>query len=481
MLDDQRNATFIIVDTLVEGVVPATIIDLLQRLRRAQTPVSLAWVDESIRLNTIVDVKQYIVQPAKSHEISRTQTTRSPPVATHQSPNGMGSLQSKRKISQLELDSPLTEVRPSGIIRKATDPRVKARTSLTAVYDAESIDTTATMADMHPFLSARRSSSSEVQSQAVKSGEHFDAEHPGQKAPIDPVPPSSGLIAAENSIDEPTGITTLQSTSSPADLKPVVEVNLPLSTSRIPDLSLVLSKPQQSPRLPDSLPTAATPGSAISPHSLELYRPDTPPLPPGLLTCEPNLTPPETREESLIDPNNGAQVTELPGQTMNLIKRQLDPDSPRGSDSTTSSPLRSFVESPMLRVIDNDDLKSSMSRVGSCDLTEASDGDPSPGTPRGDGFPGSSVPRTPDMIRFKVGSANNPPLSGSSKRRTQEISTDVSDARLDQLVNELHQWLNNCPTCSRLRFLKDLESKVRNDITVDDSADSTEATIWLGQ
>ena len=64
MLDDQRNATFIIVDTLVEGVVPATIIDLLQRLRRAQTPVSLAWVDESIRLNTIVDVKQYIVQPA---------------------------------------------------------------------------------------------------------------------------------------------------------------------------------------------------------------------------------------------------------------------------------------------------------------------------------------------------------------------------------------------------------------------------------
>jgi len=312
MLDDQRNATFIIVDTPDEGVVPATIIDLLQRLRRAQTPVSLAWVDESIRLNTIVDVKQYIVQPAKSHEIPRTQTTRSPPVATHHSPDGMNSSQRKRKMSQLELDSPLLEVRPSGIIRKATDPRVKARTSLAAVYDAESIDTTATMADMHPFVSARRNPSSEVQSQAVKSGEHFDAEHPGQAAPIDPVPSSSGRIAAENLIDEPTGITTLQSTSCPADLEPVVEVNLPLTTSRIPDLSLVFSKPQQSPQLPDSLPTTATPGSVISPHSLELYRPDTPPLPPGLLASEPNLTPPETREESLIDPNNGPQLAELP-------------------------------------------------------------------------------------------------------------------------------------------------------------------------
>jgi hypothetical protein len=128
MLDEQKEATFIIVDAPIEGVLSSPTGKILGELRRSQKAIHPGWIDECVRQNAIADFEPFIVAIPFDTISSASQSE------AENSPTAKG----KRRQSQLELDGCSPDVDSSslgisqtsaGIIRKATDPRVRPRLS----------------------------------------------------------------------------------------------------------------------------------------------------------------------------------------------------------------------------------------------------------------------------------------------------------------------------------------------------------------
>ena len=144
MLDEQREATFIIVDAPVEGVFSPTTRRILGELRRSQKPIHPGWIDECIRQNAIADFEPFIVnvpfEPISSASRPASMEIELQPIRGPSQASSVESLtvKGKRRQSQIELDGCSPDVNSSsqgisqisaGTIPKATDPRVRPRLS----------------------------------------------------------------------------------------------------------------------------------------------------------------------------------------------------------------------------------------------------------------------------------------------------------------------------------------------------------------
>jgi len=143
MLDEQKEATFIIVDAPIEGVLSSMTRKIIGELRRSQKAIHPGWIDECVRQNGIADIEPFIVttpfdtipstNPLKQNE------TVSQPVRDGRAPSAEPlTLKGKRRQSQMEIASDVNSSSQAifqtgaGAIRKATDPRVRPRLSTEA-------------------------------------------------------------------------------------------------------------------------------------------------------------------------------------------------------------------------------------------------------------------------------------------------------------------------------------------------------------
>jgi hypothetical protein len=60
MLDEQKEATFIIVDAPVEGVWSSMTRRILRELRRSQKAIYPGWIDKCVQQNAIADFEPFI-------------------------------------------------------------------------------------------------------------------------------------------------------------------------------------------------------------------------------------------------------------------------------------------------------------------------------------------------------------------------------------------------------------------------------------
>ena len=110
MLDEQREATFIIVDAPVEGVLSSATRRILGELRRSQKPIHPAWIDECVRQNAIADFEPFIVnvpfEPISSASRPASREIDLQPIRGLSQAPFVDSLtvKGKRKQSHIELD-----------------------------------------------------------------------------------------------------------------------------------------------------------------------------------------------------------------------------------------------------------------------------------------------------------------------------------------------------------------------------------------
>ena len=144
MLDEQREATFIIVDAPVEGILSSTTRRILGELRRSQKAIHPGWIDECVLQSAIADFEPFIVnvpfEPISSASRSDSMEIDLQPVRGLSQAPSVDSLtvKGKRRQSQIELDGCSLDVTSScqgisqtstGTVPKATDPRVRPRLS----------------------------------------------------------------------------------------------------------------------------------------------------------------------------------------------------------------------------------------------------------------------------------------------------------------------------------------------------------------
>jgi hypothetical protein len=140
MLDEQKEATFIIVDAPVEGVLSSATHRILGELRRSQKAIHPGWIDKCVQQNAIADFEPFIaaipfdtISSASQSEAENIETLSQPVRDWSRAPSVDSlTVKRKRRQSQLDIDGfPLLEMTPTsaGAIHKATDPRVRPRLS----------------------------------------------------------------------------------------------------------------------------------------------------------------------------------------------------------------------------------------------------------------------------------------------------------------------------------------------------------------
>jgi hypothetical protein len=140
MLDEQKEATFIIVDAPVEGVWSLMTRRILGELRRSQKAIHPGWIDKCVQQNAIADFEPFIaaipfdtISSASQSEAKNIETLSQPIRDLSRAPSVDSlTVKRKRRQSQLDIDGfPLLEMAPTsdGAIQKATDPRVRPRLS----------------------------------------------------------------------------------------------------------------------------------------------------------------------------------------------------------------------------------------------------------------------------------------------------------------------------------------------------------------
>jgi len=145
MIDNQSEATFIIVNGPIDGVLSTTTRHILGQLRRSQKALHPEWIDECVRQGAIVMFDQYIVNNlSTTSPYGKTSNTIAlPNVDTPTS-------RAKRKQSPTEpcqSSNFASEGRSSygnvpsapGAIPRAIDPRVRPRLSVETSAPAPSL------------------------------------------------------------------------------------------------------------------------------------------------------------------------------------------------------------------------------------------------------------------------------------------------------------------------------------------------------
>jgi hypothetical protein len=134
MLDEQKEATFIIVDAPVEGVWSLKTRRILGELRRSQKAIHPGWIDKCVQQNAIADFEPFIaaipfdtVSSASQSEAKNIETLSQPVHDLSRAPSvDLLTVKGKRRQSQMEHNECSPDVNSTnGIIRKATDPRVR--------------------------------------------------------------------------------------------------------------------------------------------------------------------------------------------------------------------------------------------------------------------------------------------------------------------------------------------------------------------
>ena len=138
MLDEQKEATFIIVDAPVEGVWSSMTRRILGELRRSQKAIHPGWIDKCVQQNAIADFESFIAAipfdtiSLASRSKAENIETLSQPIRdlSRASSVDLLTVQGKRRQSQMELNDCSPDVNSTnGTIRRAMDPRVRPRLS----------------------------------------------------------------------------------------------------------------------------------------------------------------------------------------------------------------------------------------------------------------------------------------------------------------------------------------------------------------
>jgi len=138
MLDEHKEATFIIVDAPVEGVWSSMTRRILGELRRSQKAIHPGWIDKCVQQNAIADFEPFIaaipfdtISLASRSEAENIETLSQPiRDLSRASSVDLLTVQGKRRQSQMELNDCSPDVNSTnGTIRRAMDPRVRPRLS----------------------------------------------------------------------------------------------------------------------------------------------------------------------------------------------------------------------------------------------------------------------------------------------------------------------------------------------------------------
>jgi hypothetical protein len=400
MLDGQRDATFIVVDSgRLGGTPPQATLNLLSNLRRSQKPVSALWIDECVQRGTLVDLDQYTIRTSPTASPMMRHPTEEKPTDTkvpykrgekatdveapykHAStPLALGftaPFERKRRLSQSD-----DVVRPTAIIRKAVDPRVRPRPS-----------------------AERQASNSEISMRPATSDPQ-------------PVPTTHSFntfgekrhLSRSSVYDQPDA-TTLDLPAKRIDLGAIKDdlYKVANGSSQVPPQGVnMISHTVRSNKL--SFPNAAA-ATLPSPQLTRANRPDTPPLPPNL---SPSIGIPPSHDLA-----RGLMVA---------------PEMPQCLGPATSSSPQPRPEAPRSQSSADDDYISELSSPPLSEVSaykSASDDEATPQNQSG----GSSALGRPTILRS-------------------------TQARLDELVDELDKWLNTEPVETAFLFLKALDVKV---------------------
>jgi hypothetical protein len=405
MLDGQRDATFVVVDSgRLGGTPPQATLNLLSNLRRSQKPVSPLWIDECVRRGTLVDFEQFLIRSSSTVPPTMRQPTGEKPTDTEvpykrgkkptdteapykhaSTPLALGvtaTFERKRRLSQSEVHPADEVVRPIGIIRKAVDPRVRPRPSPERQAS-------------NPEISTRPATSISRPIPTTHSFNTFGGKRHLSRSSVYDRPDATTLDLPANRIDLGAIKDDLHKVANGPSQVPPQGVNM-------------ISHPVRSNKL--SFPNAAA-ANLTFPQPTRAYRPDTPPLPPNLSTS------------IGIPPSHDLARGSMVG-----------PEMPQCLGPATSSSPQPRPEAPRPQSSADDDYISELS---------------SP--------PSSEVSACKSSLDDEATPQNQSGDSSASFRPTILRSTQ---ARLDELVNELDKWLNTEPVETAFMFLKSLDVKV---------------------
>jgi hypothetical protein len=457
MLDDQRDATFIIVDAVRLGDdFPQSTWNLLGNLSRSQKPVSPLWIDECVRRGILVNLDQYIIRssstapPTMRHSTEEKTTASEVPYKRGKKPTDIeapykhpstplalgvtATFKRKRRLSQSDVDLPDDVVRPTGIIRKGVDPRVRQRPS-----------------------AAKQSSNSETSPTASIP----------QPAPATHSPGAFGdkkLLSRSSVYDRPDA-TTLDLPSTQTALDPIKDDRYKVAdcSNQVTPRGVNIIFPPV-PSIKPSFPNAA---AATMPPArpTEVYRPDTPPLPSTPLASPPDL------------PLYHLARVSFPGLDTNLCSIRLSRlptsstdagvslDLPNRLDSGTPSSLQPILVPTQAQTSAYDDQMSEVSSSSSSDFSTympSEDEEAPPPNKLGGASHPSRSPTVPSsmMLQSKVQSSLLIAGAQMSQGTPRQVVMLVSQARLGKLADELDKWLHKEPTDTPYQFLKALDLKV---------------------
>ena len=456
MLDSQRDATFVIVDAPQPACASQATLDLLGNLRGSQKPISPLWIDECVRRGILVDLDQYTIRtfptapPMMRQPKEERPTDTGTPYNRGQKPTDIEvpykhssvtvalgdipTLERKRRLSQSEFHLADDVVRPTGIIRKAVDPRVTPRPSAERQASNSELSTTPARSISRP-------------GPATYSPGVF-----GEKRPL-----------CRSSVYDGPDATTLDLPAKRIDLGAIKD-----------DLHQVTNDPSQVPprgvnmisdavRSDKSSCSVAAAETVPSQQPTRTYRPDTPPLPPRPSTSAPDMPLYDLARVSLPGPETSFCSIRVSGLPMSSGEAEEPLDLPPRRGLTTPFSLRPTLA---LTRSAHDDQMSEMSSSASSDFsTYIPSGDEEASTPNRLG--GSSaqsrsytVPKS-TMVKYRVGSVRADLDVQDTRLVSARDPPSVPQAKLGKLVDEMDQWLKTEPHDTPFLFLKALDVKVR--------------------
>jgi hypothetical protein len=471
MLDTQGEATFIIIDAPLYGcAAPQATLDILGNMRRSQKAVSPLWIDRCVQHGNIVELKQYIIRVSPTaappmHKASEEksidlgvpyshaalvigdtatlsatirqandknlidlgQSTRQSSVASRDTET----FERKRRLSQSEVHLADDVVRPSGMIQKAVDPRVRPRPSVERqASDSE--------------ISTRPPTSIPRPGPATYSADILNQKRQFPRASVDDRPDATTLNPARSSLgmkDNPYVVVTSSIDASPRG----VNTGSHSGQSIKPPYSNAAAKPGPSP-----------PNATLS------DRPNTPPLPPlpphpstssGGLTSHGPIQQSDHRLNADVHstgPSPSAKVQVAPMWAQHLA-------------SAASSSFRPTLSVPQPQIPADDedecDLSSLLSFEASA-YTPSSDDDATPNALL-DGH--SFASRSPTISRSTTLKSRfkNARLY-TIDQIPMRVLSPINKARLGELVDELDKWLKSRPTDTHRQFLSNLNVQVND-------------------
>jgi hypothetical protein len=438
MLDSPRDATFIILDTpLYSDAVPQATFDLLGSLRRSQKPISSNWIEECVRRGNIVDLEQYIIPTSQNELSSMRRPIRDGPIGIglphNHAPVALddaATYQRKRSLSQTNSHLPDEVAKPSGIIRKAVDPRVR------------------------PRLSTERQASSLKNS--TKPFTSVSTPVPLMRSPD--VAKEKRQLARISIYDRPDATTlgsALEKLSPGAMKGNILILATSPAQSSLRGVGPALYPGQ--PVKPSSPNAAAETVPSIPPR--EAFRPDTPPLPPNRLTNPGGLPSRDLARESIHCLDTTGHLT----GSSSLAKVEIAPEPPKRLASATSS-RSSRKHAPQLQTSAHAGCVPPLSsEIPVC--TPSSGAEPTPPTRLGSPSLSAQSPPKPSATVAKSSIISAPSNTGVQEPRwpPRRNLSAVNQARLGELVYELDKWLNmkpTEPTDTLFHFLKALDVKV---------------------